>query len=81
MYPVLRLLEASGLLVYAFPAHTSGSTQPFDVSVFGPFKEHLRVSIEELFSPASGYTYDVFDYLKMMREAYKSCVHAQKYYV
>ena len=26
MYPVLRLLEASTVLVYALPAHTSGST-------------------------------------------------------
>ena len=55
-YPVLRLFDASGIIVYALPAHTSGSTQPLDVSVFGPFKEHLRVSIEELSSPAAGDT-------------------------
>ena len=47
MYPVLRLFDASGIIVYALPAHTSGSTQALDASVFGSFKEHLRVSIEE----------------------------------
>ena len=55
-YPVLRLFDASGIIVYALPAHTSGSTQPLDVSVFGPFKEYLRVSIEDLSSPAAGDT-------------------------
>ena len=69
-YPVLHLFDASGIIVYALPAHTSGSTQPLYVSVFDPFKEHLRVSIEELSSPAAGDTYDVFDYLKIMREAF-----------
>lgn len=69
-YPILKLLETHGIIVYALPAHTSGSTQPLDVSVFGPFKEHLRNCIEELATPFSTNVYDVFDYLKVMREAY-----------
>ena len=51
-FPVLHIFEASGLLVYALPAHTSESIEPLDGGVFGPFKEHPHVSVEGLSSSA-----------------------------
>ena len=36
-YQALRILRNGGVIVYALPAHTSGYTQPLDVSVFGTF--------------------------------------------
>ena len=69
-YQALRILQTGGVIVYALPAHTSGYTQPLDVSVFGPFKESLRASVEGLASPCVRNKYDIFDYLKIMREAF-----------
>ena len=38
----LETLKEAGVIAYALPAHTSGSTQPLDVAVFSPFKAALR---------------------------------------
>ena len=38
----LEALKEAGVIAYAFPAHTSGSTQPLDVAVFSSFKAALR---------------------------------------
>ena len=69
-YQALRILRTRGVIVYALPAHTSRYTQPLDVSVFGPFKESLRASVGRLASPCVSNKYDIFDYLKIMREAF-----------
>ena len=69
-YQALKILQTGGVIVYALPAHTSGYTQPLDVSVFGPFKESLRANVERLASPCVSNKYDIFDYLKIMREAF-----------
>ena len=71
IYKVLKLLESNGVIVFALPAHTSGSTQPLDVSIFGPFKEYLRGCIQRMSSPLVTNCYDVFDYLNIMSEAYR----------
>lgn len=39
---VLQLFCASGICIYAFPAHKSGKTQPFDFRLFCAFKAVLR---------------------------------------
>lgn len=63
---VLQLMEGNGIVVYALPVHTSRMTQPLDVRVFGPFKEHLRNLVEGLSGPTSTNFYDSFDFLKVI---------------
>ena len=69
-YQALRILQTGGVIVYALPSHTTRYTQPLDVSVFGPFKESLRTSVERFASPCVSNKYDMFDYLIIMREAF-----------
>eukprot|EP00171_Calliarthron_tuberculosum_P021386 IDg21386t1 len=38
----LNILKDGNLEAYAIPAHTSGTTQPLDVTVFGPFKKAIN---------------------------------------
>lgn len=38
----LEVLNDAGFIAYALPAHTSGTTQPLDVAVFGSWKSHYR---------------------------------------
>lgn len=51
-FKALRILSAGNVEADALPAHTSGTTQPLDVSVFSPFKcyinEHLYCSTTSL---------------------------------
>jgi len=41
-YPTALLLKEAAIDVAVLPAHSSRITQPFDLAVFSPFKEHLR---------------------------------------
>lgn len=34
----LEILDAGGVIAYALPSHTSGTTQPLELAVFGPWK-------------------------------------------
>lgn len=46
---VLQVLEQGGIIAYALPARTRGTTQPLDVGLFGPFKSHLLKLIAEAY--------------------------------
>jgi hypothetical protein len=73
----LKTLMVCGVLAYALPAHTSGTTQPLDVNVFSPFKQALNKHIQFL-STSTGYAlYDVFDFAKMMRAAFDAAFTIQ----
>ena len=43
---VLELMAQNGIIADALPAHTSGTTQPLDVSIFGPFKNAFRINLD-----------------------------------
>lgn len=72
-FTVMHTLEQKGVIVYALPSYTRGITQPLDVGVFVPFKEHMHKAVKDLSSPESSNEYDSFDYLKLMTEAYHRC--------
>jgi len=67
---VLETLDKGNVIAYALPSHTSGTTQPLDVSIFGPFKQHLSESVNRIFSPFRCVDYDIFDFLKLLHAAY-----------
>lgn len=69
---VLETLEKGGVIAYALPSHTSGSTQPLDVGLFGPFKHHLNKEICATSTTVTASELDKFDFLKLMREAYEA---------
>ncbi len=49
-FQALKMLSDGNVEAYALPSHTSGITQPLDVSVFAQFKHHIN---EELYNNAS----------------------------
>ncbi len=49
-FQALKMLSDGNVEAYALPSHTSGITQPLDVSVFAQFKHHIN---EELYKNAS----------------------------
>lgn len=73
---VLQVLEHGGVIAYALPAHTSGTTQPLDVGLFGPFKSHVDNAINSISATGldSDKPYDCFDFLKLLTEAYNSAM-------
>ena len=44
---VINFAKANGIVMLTFPPHCSQKLQPFDVSVFGPFKAALRNSFND----------------------------------
>lgn len=44
----LKTLKEGSVEAYAIPAHTSGTTQPLDISVFGPFKKAINEFLSQL---------------------------------
>lgn len=71
---VLDTLRKGNVLCYCLPAHISGITQPLDVGIFGPFKAHLN---KKMHHAAKAFTYedptfDLFDLLQLMKDAYES---------
>ena len=68
---VLEILKTGGNIAYALPAHTSGLTQPLDVGVFGPFKQHLNRLIHEASEACAASPMDLLDLMKLMRSAYE----------
>jgi hypothetical protein len=62
---------ASGVVIaYTLPAHTSGTTQPLDVAVFGPFKSYLNNTMSRCSRSELGAVYDEIDFCAMLRTAY-----------
>jgi len=68
---VLRLFRKRNIVAYCLPAHTTGVTQPLDLTVFGSFKTHLAETLRRMHSAGNADArFDVFDFCRMMREAY-----------
>jgi hypothetical protein len=67
----LEILVDAGVIVHALPAHTSGSTQPLDVAVFGPFKQALNDTINSVSRTATAPVFDEFDFALMLKRAYE----------
>ena len=66
---VLETLKEAGVIAYALPAHTSGTTQPLDVAVFAPFKAALK---DQLLRSAQSWatTLSLNDFASIITEAY-----------
>ena len=41
-YEALKILDDGNVIAFALPAHTSGTTQPLDVGIFGPYKANIN---------------------------------------
>jgi hypothetical protein len=70
-FKALSILRDGGVIAHALPAHTSGKTKPLDVSIFSPFKAKLNDGIHSIAMTNSAMTHDVFDFCKLVTEAYK----------
>ena len=66
----MTTFEQGGIIAFALPAHTSGSTQPLDVGVFQPFKSQLNTTIRRVCSVYTDNVFDVFDLCRFMTSAY-----------
>ena len=66
----LTTFEQGGIMAFALPAHTSGSTQPLDVGVFQPFKSQLNTTIRRVCSVYTYNVFDLFDLCRFMTSAY-----------
>lgn len=67
----LEILEEGGVIAYALPAHTSGTTQPLDVGVFSPFKSAYREELRLVTSAAEERKLDEFDFARILTAAYQ----------
>jgi len=68
---VLRVLRDVGIIAYCLPAHTSGVTLPLGVTVIGSFKSHLASTLQKVYSTSNvEKPLDLFDFCKIMKEAY-----------
>lgn len=63
---VLQLLGENNIIVYAFPSHMTNIFQPWDLSLFGTFKQ-----IEDAMSHESDES-KINDYIKGILKAYES---------
>jgi tRNA splicing ligase len=70
-FKALSILRDGGVISYELPAHTSGKTQPLDVSIFSAFKSNLNDFIRSIGMTNSAITNDVFEFCKLVTEAYK----------
>jgi hypothetical protein len=66
----LDAFASGGVIAYTIPAHTSGTTQPLDVAVFGPFKSYLNDTMSRRYRSELGAVYDEFDFCAMLRTAF-----------
>lgn len=46
--PALESFADAGIMAYALPAHTSGTTHPLDCNVFASFKAHCRQMLDRI---------------------------------
>jgi hypothetical protein len=67
----LEMLVDAGVIVYALPAHTSGSTQPLDVAVSGPFKQAMNGTIHSVSRTATAPVFDEFDFALLLKRTYE----------
>lgn len=67
----LEVLNDAGVIAYALPAHTSGTTQPLDVGVFGAWKSHYREDIRLLTASSNSRKLDEFDFATVLRSSYR----------
>ena len=49
-YEALKIRDDGNVIVFALPAHTSGTTQPLDVGIFGPFKANINRLLHDMCS-------------------------------
>lgn len=69
-FQALKVLDEGGVIAFALPAHTSGTMQPLDVSVFAPWKSHIDKVLSSMCTPGTDNVFDVFDFCKIMKAAY-----------
>eukprot|EP00171_Calliarthron_tuberculosum_P003179 IDg3179t1 len=65
----LQLLKKCAVELHAIPAHTSGTTQPPDVSVFSPFKRRINEHTSSL-SKEEGSKIDLYNMCCAFNDAY-----------
>lgn len=68
----LRVLDEGGVIAFALLAHISGTLQPLDVGVFGPWKAHIDKVLYSMCSPGAKNIFDLFDFCKITKAAYCS---------
>ena len=60
-FNTLSFLHSANVIPYALPTHTSGVTQPRDVSVFEALKSKLRDLVDGMSTAGAVNIYDQFD--------------------
>jgi len=59
------------VITYCLPAHTSCTTQPLDLTLFGSYKHYLGDAVRRMGSIAQDTSYDVFDFGRILGYAYQ----------
>ena len=67
----LTILEEGGVIAFALPAHTSGTTQPLDAGLFQPFKNEINRVIDTISPVSDDAGLDIFDLCKVLKRSYE----------
>ncbi|PXF48906.1 hypothetical protein BWQ96_01248 [Gracilariopsis chorda] len=71
--PFLELFREAGIIAYAIPSHTSGTTQSVDVSVFSLFKTRFGMLIEQCTKERPAHdVYDELDFCHVLTRTYEN---------
>ena len=68
---VLRILREGNVIAYCLPAHTSGKTQPLDLTVFGAFQHQIAANMKSISLVNHHDLFDCFDFCNILRDAYE----------
>lgn len=71
-YNTLNILKSANVITYTLPTHTSGVTQPRDLSVYKAFKIKLSDLVDGLLIAGGANVYDQFDFLELLIAAYRN---------
>lgn len=75
---VLEVLREGGVEVYILPAHTSGATQPLDVSLFSPLGATLNDLIAGVARTDAQVVYGKFEFARFISRAYEMSFTPEK---
>lgn len=71
---VLSVLRQGGVIAYCLPAHTSGTTQPLDLTVFSCLKHYYGEGLRKMAAASFNKTYDMFDFCDLITYVYRKAV-------
>lgn len=75
----VQILRKGNVVAYCLPSHTSGKTQPLDLTVFGAFKHNIVSTMRDISLVNATEPYDVVRLLQHFAGGLRTCLHSDKY--